>query len=86
MLHSAINTDGVPDQNKIPGTVGGKELHFCVLFNLILRARESQQQTIDILKAYNYVPKAVRLAHLGVPVFYRSRQGLHRLHFLPAER
>lgn len=66
LLHSAINMDGVPAQNKTPGGLMGKDLHYCVLFNLILRARENDKHTIDTLKSFDYVPKVVGYPHLGV--------------------
>lgn len=63
MLNSAINSDDMLVTNKMPGTLMGNDLHFCVLYNLILRARDHPNDTIQSLKDNDYEP---------IPVVYAS--------------
>lgn len=55
-MNDAINTDDIPVNNKVPGNVMGKDLQYCIYYNLILRTRRRAGEVIDLIRRNNYVP------------------------------
>jgi hypothetical protein len=59
VLNDAINLEKIPLGNKLPGNVMGKDLHYCIFYNLILKTRKQSREVINLLRKNNYIPSEV---------------------------